>query len=68
MELQKKIDGESLKTVRWYQKDPVAAQSIPQLDVEIYLPDDLPRSIQEILKQHKAQAQTKPSTNQEAGA
>lgn len=67
MALQKKIDGESLKTVRWYQKDPVAPCPIPQLDVEIYLPDDLP-AIQAILEQRKAQVQAVASANPEDAA
>jgi NADH-quinone oxidoreductase subunit B len=56
--LQKKIDHESLKKVRWYQKGDIPAIPIPDLSADIYLPDDLP-SIQERLKELKAETEAK---------
>ncbi|MHC1740553.1 MAG: NADH-quinone oxidoreductase subunit B [Anaerolineaceae bacterium] len=52
--LQKKIDNESLGTVRWYQKGELAPQPIPQLGADIYLPEDgnrIQQTISEIKKQ-----------------
>jgi NADH-quinone oxidoreductase subunit B len=36
--MQKKIDGQSIKTVRWYQKDPVEAIPIPVLGPDLMDP------------------------------
>ena len=42
MKLQKKIEQESIKTVRWYQKEEIPAIPIPELAEDIYLPEELP--------------------------
>ena len=49
MKLQKKIEKESLKTVRWYQKEDIPAVPIPELAEDIYLPEKLP-AIKKTLK------------------
>ena len=56
--LQKKIDKESLKTVRWYQKGEVLPQPIPQLGADIYLPEDVPN-----IRQTISNLQKEPPTN-----
>jgi NADH-quinone oxidoreductase, B subunit len=55
MALQKKIDGESLKTVRWYQKGEVPPMPVPELDADLYLKEDLPQ-IQQTLEALKRQS------------
>jgi NADH-quinone oxidoreductase subunit B len=54
--LQKKIDGQKLKEVAWYGKDPIPAQPIPQLGPDIYLEQDAPK-IRRALKKLKSQAE-----------
>jgi len=67
MTLQKKIEKESLKTVRWYQKDDIPAIPIPELAEDIYLPEKLPE-IQQTLKTIEAEKAASESENQEAAA
>jgi NADH-quinone oxidoreductase subunit B len=59
MSLQKKIDKESLKTVRWYQKGEIPAKEIPALAEDIYLPSEVTeiQETQRIIQQTEEMAQ-----------
>ncbi len=65
--LQKKIDKESLKTVRWYQKENVEAQPIPQLGSDIYLAEDADH-IRTVMEQIKAKSEQQQNDGQEETA
>lgn len=53
--LQKKIDGQSLKEVAWYQKESIPPRPIPQLGPDIYLEEDAAK-IRRTIKKLKNQA------------
>ncbi len=64
MTLQEKIDKESLKTVRWYQKEDIPAKEIPELAEDIYLPSELP-GIQETRRRLQQAAEAAQQENGE---
>jgi NADH-quinone oxidoreductase subunit B len=65
--LQKKIDKQSIKTVPWYQKDPIPAVPVPVLGPDVMDPreyDTIKQYAQEKLEREQAAEQAEPPTPQ----
>lgn len=63
MKLQEMMDHQSIKTVRWYQKDPIDAIPIPILGPDLLDPRDFPE-----FKEKLSASAAEPDVEAEAGA